>query len=306
MKINHRIALRHDDPFWHHIERLGLDYERGSPDNVLRLAISVLNVTEDHAQWPEVERLLAKYGPATHSVSNKFTKAELGAAEWLELSALGHHGYPQPERDFGYKEATYDVSDACRICGIGRVQNAPFRLRSEFKASHSQVVQLNWVFDEFFLRPEACDGLLGAAITGIDFLAPVIHKNDRPSEQVAQMIVKTTLPPALDPTGLEPVTCKPQNEEWQALQRLIPSRPAPGPHCGGPYCGRIKYHRMRKGPFRFGRNAFAGAPDVVKSHEWFGSGGAAFRLVLVSQRFRQCFVAAKWRGVSFEPIELVK
>lgn len=37
---------------------------------------------------------------------------------------------------------------------------------------------------------------------------------------------------------------------------------------------------------------------------WFGSGGSAHRLVIVSQRFRQVVVAAKWRGVSFEPIEL--
>ena len=29
MEINHRIALRHDDPFWREIERLGLDYDRG-------------------------------------------------------------------------------------------------------------------------------------------------------------------------------------------------------------------------------------------------------------------------------------
>ena len=301
MKINHRIALRHDDPFWREIDRLGLDYDRGDPHNALQLAISVLNVTENQAEWPEVERLVAKYGSATHSVSNRFTKAELDAAEWLELSALGHYGYPQPEEDFGYKGATYNVSDYCPSCGIGAVQNAPFRLRAEFKASHSQIVQLNWVFDEFFLRPEAREGLWGAAITGIDYLAPMLHKDDRPSERVAQMIVKTTLPPALDTTGLQPVTCKPQNEEWQPQQRLRPSEPE-----GRPYCGRVKYHYMHKGPFRFDSNAFARAPDVVKSHEWFGSGGSAHRLVIVSQKFRQAVVTAKWRGVSFEPVELVE
>ena len=137
MKINHRIALRHDEPFWREIDRLGLDYERGDPNNVLHFAISVLNVTEDQPEWPEVERLIAQYGVATQSVSTRFTKAELDTAEWLELSALGHHGYPQPEEDLGYHDATYDVSDYCPICGIGGVQNAPFRLRAELKASHS-------------------------------------------------------------------------------------------------------------------------------------------------------------------------
>jgi hypothetical protein len=300
VKINHRIALRHDDPFWREIDRLGLDYDHGDPDNVLQFAISVLNVTEDQPEWPEVERLLAKYSFGLHFVSTRFTKAELDAAEWLRLSALGHHGYPQPEEDFGYQEATYNLSDYCSICGIGGVQKAPFLLRAEFKASHSQIVQLNWVFDEFFLREEACKSLRGAAITGIDYVAPMLHKKDRPSERVAQMVVGTELLPALDPTSLQPVTCKPQNEEWHPGQRLQPSEPGERR-----YCGRVKYHYTHKGPYRFDANAFAGAPDVVKSHEWFGSGASAHRLVIVSQRFRQVVVTARWRGVSFEPIELV-
>src|SRR5215813_6243668 len=150
MKINHRIALRHDEPFWREIDRLGLDYERGDPNNVLHLAINVLNVTEDQPEWPEVQRLVAKCGSGSHLVSNCFTKAELDTAEWLELIALGQHGYPQPEDD--YHPATYDESDYCPICGMGGVQNAPFRLRAEPKALHSQFVQLNWVFDELFIR----------------------------------------------------------------------------------------------------------------------------------------------------------
>jgi hypothetical protein len=242
---------------------------------------------------------VAKYAGGTHFVSSHFTKTELDGAEWLQLSALGHHGYPQPEE--GYQEATYNVSDYCPTCGIGGVQSAPFRLRTEFEASHSQIVQLNWVFDEFFLREEARDDLRGAAITGIDYLAPMLHKNNRPSERVGQMVVQTGLPPALDPTGLQPVTCKPQNEEWDPGQRLGPSEPE-----GRRYCGRVKYQFTHNGPYRFESSAFAGAPDVVKSHEWFGSGSSAHRLVIVSQRFRQVVVTAKWRGVSFEPIELVE
>jgi hypothetical protein len=46
-------------------------------------------------------------------------------------------------------------------------------------------------------------------------------------------------------------------------------------------------------------------PDVGRSHEWVGSGGSASQLVIVSQRFRQVVLEAKWRGVRFEPIELL-
>jgi len=43
----------------------------------------------------------------------------------------------------------------------------------------------------------------------------------------------------------------------------------------------------------------------VKTCEWFGSGGAASQIVIVSQRFHQLVNAQKWRGLAFEPIELI-
>jgi hypothetical protein len=299
VKVNHRITGRTDDPFWPEIDRLGLDYEHGDPNNVLGFAISVLNVTEDDPRWPEVERLVVKYNHEVHGVGLLYTKAETDGSEWLHLDALGHHGYPQPEDDFGYHQATYDVSNFCPICSIGGVQNAPFRLRAEPKASHSQFIQLNWLFDEFFVRSEARDGLTASGLTGIEFRPAVLHTKNWPSAQVEQLYVRKILPPALDASGLAPVTCKPQNEEWRPGLRLMAAERA-----GVPYCGRVKYHLKRRTPLRFDRHAFAGAPDVVKSHEWFGSGGEAFRLVLVSQRFRQVVLNAKWRGLHFEPIEL--
>ena len=302
MRINHRITARNDDPFWLEIDRLGLDYERGDSNNVLHLAMSsVLNITEDQPQWPAVERLVVEYDLGPHFFFNLFTKAELDAAEWLELEALGHHGYPEPDTD--YPTATDDLADYCPICGIGGVQNRPFRLQAEPKASHSQFIQLNWVFDEFFLREPAREGLQKAGITGIGFLAPVLHRNGRPSERLMQMTIRTVLPQALDTKSLEPVTCKEENEEWESELQLRKMRPSKAET--HPYCGRVKYHKMHKGPFRFSRGAFADAPDVVKSCEWFGSGGSASQLVIVSQRFRQVVLAAKWRGASFKPIELV-
>jgi hypothetical protein len=289
MQINHRIASNSDDPFWIEIDRLGITYERGT--------LHVLNITEDNSKWPEVERLYAEHRPGTHFINNIFSQPEIDAAEWLQVSVKGHHGYPQPEDC--YKEWTYDLTDYCRICGIGGVQNAPFRLRSEPKARHSQFIQLNWVFDEIFARTEAREGLVGAGITGILFVIPVLHKCNQASEQVAQMKIPTLLPTKLEPSGLASVTCKANNEERSG-------RPFTGSELGGhPYCGRVKYRVMRRGPFRFERFAFEGAPDVVKSREWFGSGAEARHLIVVSQKFRQLVSAMGWRGLMFEPIELV-
>jgi hypothetical protein len=299
VKINHRITARHDDPFWLEIDRLGLAFERGNANNV----ISVLNVTEDQPQWSEVERLLAEYDLGPHFLTNLFTKSEMDRAEWFEMSALGHHGYPQPEDEFGFVEATYDVSDYCEHCGIGGFQNAPFRLRTEPKASHSQFVQLNWVFDEFFVRSEARQGLSVAGLKGFEFRPAVLHVRSRTSAEVEQLSVINILPPALDSTGLQTVTCREHNEEWESTRRRFPNyRFATVNH----YCGRVKYHLGHRGPLRFKRSALATALDIVKSNEWFGSGGQAFRLVLVSQRFREVVIKAKWRGLAFEPVELIE
>jgi len=300
MRINHRIAARYDDRFWIEIDRLGLDYERGDPNNVLQTAISVLNITEDQPNWPKVERLVAEHDVGTHLVTLLYTKREIDAAEWLWMAALGNHGYPQPEDDFGYIEATYDISGFCDVCGIGLVQKAPFRLRAEPKASHSQFVQLNWVLDELFVRSAAREGLTAAGLTGFDFRPVILHSKNRPSAQVEQMQIIGVLPEALQPMELATVTCKERNEEWESTARrgTPPLSRSERPR----HCGRVKYHLMHRGPLRFDRAALSAAPDVVKSHEWFGSGASAFRLMLVSQRFRQVVQQARWKGLCFEPV----
>jgi hypothetical protein len=112
-------------------------------------------------------------------------------------------------------------------------------------------------------------------------------------------VVAAVLPPALDTAGLQAVTCKPDNEEgppWHAG-----GRPRYPPDY--PYCGRVKYH-WPKG-LRFRGGPFLGAPDVVKTGEWFGSGGAAARAVLVSQRAAELVRGNHWRGVTLRVVTLV-
>ena len=60
-----------------------------------------------------------------------------------------------PDHDFGYQLATFDLSDHCESCGIGRSQRVPFRIRGEPSWGKNQVPQLNWVFDEYFATPAA-------------------------------------------------------------------------------------------------------------------------------------------------------
>ena len=83
----------------------------------------------------------------------------------FEMWARSLRGYPQPERDMEYRRIVY--ADKCLRCGIFDGQVAPFRLKKSGRASPSGLIQLNWVFDAFFLPPAIAEELLKAGITGV-------------------------------------------------------------------------------------------------------------------------------------------
>ena len=218
--------------------------------------------------------------------------------DWYLLGVTSHFGYPQPEDSYVY--TTYHTSDYCDRCGIGGKQRAPFRFRAEPKARRSHFLQLNWVFDELCVRPPVRDILEKAHVSGIAFGRAVLHKTGRPLESIVQLLVPTLLPPGLVVDGLQPVTCKPNNEEpplplpMQASLRYPPDYP---------YCGRVKYHWPSR--LRLRRATFRAASDFAKSSEWFGSGGSASQAILCTGRVIGLVRKHRWRGLRATPVELV-
>ena len=49
-------------------------------------------------------------------LSKRFFADEVSTAKWLELIPDWHHGYPQPEQDFGFPKTTYDLANWCADC----------------------------------------------------------------------------------------------------------------------------------------------------------------------------------------------
>jgi hypothetical protein len=207
---------------------------------------------------------------------------------WFWVKAAGHHGYPQPEDS--YLEQTY--SAVCHHCGIHAEQSTPFRFKAEPKASHSQFLQLNWVFDAFFVRPEVAVDCASVSLTGLNFTHVLRHSTGLALSTIAQMQIPTVVRCALV-DHLPPVTCRPYNEEG------VPPHPA---FVKGAYCSRVKHHP----PTTLGvaSKALHGLPDIFQTEEWFGSGGSAWRATLVSERFAQLIRSRRWRGVSLEEIAL--
>ncbi len=216
---------------------------------------------------------------------------------WYELFTTGYFGYPQPEGTYALE--TYDDSH-CDRCAIGGNQVAPFRMRSEPNARHSQFLKLNWGFDEIFVRPEVRLVFESLAFEGFEFESVLHHKSGKALETIHQLRIHSTLPVALVPDGLQTVTCKPNNEEGLPWYGGGQPRYAPDYR----YCGRVRYHWPQSQPLRFYANAFSTAPDIVKSLEWFGSGGSASRAILASERVIAVIENNGWCGAKWSEIEL--
>jgi hypothetical protein len=187
----------------------------------------------------------------------------------LELVGGWEHGYPQPEDDFGYRRVTYDGSVGCMACGVGLRQVAPFRMRAEPKWGRRGVMQLHWVSDEFFVRPAVWSTVFepfGSTCR------PVLGPRGDELATVVQLVVDDEVDVVVD--GL------------------------PRERCGR--CGEWKFLPVERGP----SPALAAEPSrpVARSRQWFGSGGSAYRMVVVSRDVRRALLDAMVRGVSFRPV----
>jgi hypothetical protein len=149
MEVIHRVSFSDEAGRRHLLSSLDIRFKTSESPLVRTLWF---DIDETHPAWGQVRELMAKSN-AGDIVQTRFTTKELNEAEYLQMTPDWHYGYPQPERKHGFLAATYDLSDYCSACGIGRRQNAPFQMKGEPKWGKRQILQLNWVFDEFFVYP---------------------------------------------------------------------------------------------------------------------------------------------------------
>ncbi|MBP9172242.1 MAG: hypothetical protein KBG48_33070 [Kofleriaceae bacterium] len=248
---------------------MGLTLPEGIPMPGGGDPLLAFDVGEDHEQWFEIRATLDGWGVSEGHVTTKFSREEVAQARWLDLVPDWHHGYPQPdEHESGYLSVTYDLSGWCSMCGIGLRQKAPFQMKAEPKWGRRGILQLNWVFDEYFVTPEVWGGLFKPR--GIACRS-VTNMKGAELETVTQLVVEEEVGIATD--GLVP--------QW----------------CG--VCGRVKYRPHVRGFFP----ALIASPtqSMTRTREYFGSGAAADRRVLVSQELAGALIAAKVRGASLWP-----
>ncbi len=225
-------------------------------------------IRESDPRWPDVETLVKEY-KAVDIARTEFSTEECKRAEYLALQPTWHYGYPMPdEENFGYLRG-FDLTEYCSECGIGLRQIAPFQMKGAPKWGTRSIVQLNWVFDEYFVKPELSTTIFEPL--GIGFVPVLSSRNQNVIDSVVQLKVEPLVELDLADAAFE--VCR--------------------------RCRRKKYLPIARG--------FAPKPisttdhTMMKSQEYFGSGASAFRMVFVSNRLYESLSKARVKGVTYSP-----
>lgn len=271
MKILHRITFnesnKNEQIVRKQLLKIGIEFNQ-----------ELLNfeVEESSPYWREISKLLSKYN-AVDIVRTIFTEKEKQLVSWLRVFPSWENGYPQPEDDFSYKSFTYDLSDSfCQECGCGYKQKAPFQILKEPSWGTKHIFRLHWVPDAFFVRKEFFSRVLEPL--GIDSYPVLKYGSNIELKTVVQIKIEHEL-------NVEPNL---QNSLFEFCQT----------------CNRKKYMPIRKGllPTIDFKNQQIHL-HLIKSKEYYGSGGEAYKLIYCSQELYQILKNNKIKGVEFHPVD---
>jgi hypothetical protein len=232
-----------------------------------------VDLEEQDERWPKAQILMNELG-LTDTLYTKFSSSEISSAPELVMQSSWHHGYPEPSDDFGYLEKTFRASENphhCRKCGVGASQVAPFRMKKEPVWGSKNILQMNWEFGQFFVKPFVWEGLFKPF--GVDSLPVLADKSGNKLDTVVQIII-------------------PSRVELSDMHRFARET------CS--VCGRTKYLPIS---FGYWPRPVSMHGDIAKSAQYFGSGGSANQRVWVSHKFYAAAKSFGLKGVSFVPCE---
>ncbi len=135
MKILHTLTFPNETHIEAQLARIGI--------NSRHTMILNFQIFENDPFWPEVYELCAQYNPVD-IVNTTFSISELKQAEYLILCPSWHHGYPMPDDDFGFLNVTFDITDYCVKCGMGRKQKGPLGAFQKCRAIGDKFFTKNW------------------------------------------------------------------------------------------------------------------------------------------------------------------
>ncbi|MBI2677823.1 MAG: hypothetical protein HYX28_03485 [Candidatus Koribacter versatilis] len=271
---------------WHRIWIDGKDVEdwrgRGLKVNPIRSAFYpdgtaktwVGDVSESSSLWPEAK---AYVGDRPHFLNTIFTDEERLAAEWCILRGL----YTLPKPEGGYWSPLY-YGGMCPVCGSGWTQIAPFRLSMEPNVRRNAFASLGG--DELFSTDAVLSQFATEGVRGFEIQPVLINRERCASNNVKQVIASNVAGPALAEDLVE-------HEHFRSTKCAC--------------CGRTWHLYYSRGMLPLRRSALRSDVDFQMTDEWFGSGRAARREILVSRRVVHMILKNKWRGAGLAPVQVV-
>ncbi len=266
MKIVHRNGFVASKAQRRKLEALGLKIQSGPPLPGCIQPLVSFDIAESDPNWDGVQILLNKWGIAKGIERTEFTKKEFETASWL---SIGAHpiGYPQPkDGEFGFRKATYDLTDFCEKCGLGKKQKSPFQMKGEPRWGRRGIMQLTWVYDQLFVTPQVWSTIFKPFDVAC---RPVLNRKLQELKTVVQLVVEEET--HIDTTNLAYDIC-PSCQRKKFL-----------PHSRG-FFPTLKSKPMR---------------NLVRTVEEFGSGAASNHGVLISQKLYRELVDKKVKGASY-------
>lgn len=266
MRIIHHFGLNISrEEYADEFSAAGIQLDRG-PANLPGSNVASFEIAEDDPRWPEAQLLAAKC-KITHFVRTEFSDLELESADVLCMVATGNRGYPEPSKGLGYLESTYDVSEYCSKCGVGLRQVRPFQIGFIPNLNRS-ILQLNWVFDEFFV-----DANVWAAVFepfGIGCWPVLSSKTGNALESIVQLQISERAQLNIEPETLS-----------------LCSR-----------CGRTKSAITFRG---FAPSPCRAPASIFRSNQYFGTDANAFSRIFVRSPVFEQIRRAGLRGIEFYP-----
>jgi hypothetical protein len=230
---------------------------------------TVFLISENHPNFSEVMKI-ARDNELLILVEAKFSPEDYRQASHFTLFAMPKT-YPSPSEGFEYRRITYDSSRACSVCGVGLRQIGPFRFERKIKLKERQIVGLHWIFDEIFVSLPLVSEVF--ARFGIETREVLNSNGKRTLPGVRQIVVPEIYVP-IDGAELRTLKCSACSSEKYEPRR------------------DIFFPRLEK---------ITDAP-IFKTMQYIGSGGEAFRQIIISKDVYDALIAAKAKSVIMDPI----
>jgi hypothetical protein len=274
MEILHKYSfskIEKGRDFEEEIIRRGIPYERVKNVGVNTYHLSMV-INEDHTQWQWLESRSKEY-EAVNIFTTIFEKEETNSAEWLVANVNREAGDLEPADNISNQKEM-----SCKGCGIFK-QSKPYRV-SDLKPVRGVDV-FNIIAENIIvISPAVEKELAKSKFTGFKIRELIDHKTGKPITEFRELVV-----PSISAAGMI---------GWEELKY---------PPCK--ICGTVKYKTKQKGMMKYLRSAIPAGVDFFLAYEWWGEGLIAFHQVVVSNRVAKLFLEKKWKGIVFQPMEVV-